>query len=535
MTTRTARGTLVALLLATLGSLSCEQTKPAQAPRQPSAPAPVAASPSAPAPAANAVQVELFVMSQCPYGVQAVNAIKPAIEKLGPDVAFRLDYIGDIDGNGTPSSMHGPDEVIGDIAQLCAARYAPTRFLDMVACQNEHVRDVANSWMLCARTAGLPVESIAKCVAGPEGGQLLAASFARSAAKGATGSPTIYIAGKPYEGRRGTNDFLRSVCAEYKGPTAPAACKDVPEAPTVNVILVSDKRCSDCETDQVADAVRARIVRPKLDVVDYADARGKALWEETGRGPLPFLLFDDTLDADDEAHEMVADGLHPAGRFRKLDLDGNFRPECADDGGCKLPGCAQTFACRKEQPNTLELFVMSHCPYGIRALNSMKEVLDNFHGRVDFRVHYIARGTAKDGFQSMHGPSEVEENIRELCAIKSYARNQRFMDYILCRNKSIGDAAWESCAAGAISAATIRSCVQREGARLHENDIGIAQALGIGASPTWVVNGKYKFEGLDAETVRRNFCEHNPKTPGCENKLSGPDAQGPATGGGCGN
>jgi len=480
-----------------------------------------------------AVKVEFYVMSQCPYGVQAVNGVKEALDKLGPDVDFTMDFIGQTDASGNLSSMHGEAEVKGDIAQLCAAKYAPGKYMDMIACQNKNPREVATNWESCARSAGLPVDSIKTCVNGQEGKDLLKASFARSEAKGATGSPTIYVAGKEYEGRRSPNDFLRAICNAHQGPTKPAACSSIPEQATVNVWLISDKRCTDCETDRLAGAIRSRIAKPNLKELDYGDAEGKKLYEEVGGGNLPILLFDSTLDGDSEAKEMVAEGLQPAGKYRKLSMDGSWNPRCADDGGCKLPECTNTFACRKETPNTLEVFVMSQCPYGVMALNSMKEVLANFKNKIDFRVHFIAQGSASSGFQSLHGPAEVDENIRELCAIKVYSTGYKFMDYILCRNKNIRDTNWESCATGSISSAAIKKCVDSEGKKLLETDIAIGNALGIGASPTWLVNGKYKFQGVDAETIRKNFCEHNAGVAGCNATLSGPSGQLPA-GGGCG-
>ena len=518
-------------MVASLAATSCGQVREAAAPPPATASIPPAASLAL---AANAVPVELFLMSQCPYGVQAVNAIKPALDRLGPDVALSLDFIGDLDADGNASSMHGPSEVAGDIAQLCAAKHAPARFLDMVVCQNENVRDVATNWRPCAERSGLPVAEIATCVEGSEGKALLAASFARSAARGATGSPTILVAGREYEGRRSADAFLRGICAARTEAQSLQSCKGLPEPSIVNVILVGDNRCTDCETDKLASLIRARITRPNLQVVDYGEAKGKALWSETGGGNVPFLLFDGTLDADDEAREMVAEGLRAVGQYRRLDLGSTFNPQCVDDGGCKLPACAQTFACRAETPRTLELFVMSQCPYGVLALNAMKEVLGNFGPRMDFRIHYIAEGTAADGFRSLHGQPEVDENIRALCAIKSSGRSQRFMDYILCRNKNVRDPAWEGCATGAISAVALRRCVEREGAKLHEDDIAIANALGIGASPTWVVNGRHTFSGIDAETIRRNFCEHNAGTAGCEKTLSGPPDTDAPSSGGCG-
>src|SRR4051812_8471458 len=80
------------------------------------------AAPSAP-PVARTVEkpakLEFFIMSKCPYGVQVEKAIAPVLDKLGGNVDFHISYIGQKQ-NDQLTSMHGPTEVAGDIAQLCA-------------------------------------------------------------------------------------------------------------------------------------------------------------------------------------------------------------------------------------------------------------------------------------------------------------------------------------------------------------------------------------------------------------------------------
>ena len=107
------------------------------------------------------------------------------------------------------------------------------------------------------------------------------------------------------------------------------------------------------------------------------------------------------------------------------------------------------------------------------------------------------------------------------------------MDYISCRNKNIRGTDWESCTGkNGIDTKVMKKCFEGdEGKKLHEEDIKIANGLGIGASPTWIANGKHKFSGIDAETIRRNICQHNKDLKGCENKLSGNAAP---VQGGCG-
>jgi hypothetical protein len=151
----------------------------------------------------------------------------------------------------------------------------------------------------------------------------------------------------------------------------------------------------------------------------------------------------------------------------------------------------------------------------------MQEVLANFKGNIDFKVNYIANGSAAGGFQSLHGQAEVDEDIRELCVIKNYSKNAKFMDYVLCRNKDIRSGEWEKCATNGIDAKLIKTCSSGdEGKKLLEESLKVSNALAIGASPTWIANGKYKFSGIDAQSIKNNLCSHNPKLAGCDKTLS---------------
>lgn len=481
-----------------------------------------------------AVPVELFVMSQCPYGVQAMGVLTPVLEKMGGDVDFSMQFIGSVDSSGKLSSMHGESEVTGDIAQLCAAKHAPDKYLKIIACQNENVREVATNWEACATKLNVPVEPLKKCVEGPEGKELLTKSFRRAEEAQASGSPTFLIGGKPYEGRRTEDAITRAICAAHTGKPAPAVCAALPEQPKVNVTVLSDKRCKECDSEIWVSRLKSAIANPVVTVLDYGDENGRKMYDEIGGGQLPTLVFDETFDKDKEASATIR-GTVNKGKYRILEVGRDWLPRCADPNGCQLEECKTTMACRPETPNTLELFVMSQCPYGVMALNAMPEVLKNFGDGLKFNIHYIASGTAADGFNALHGQPEVDENIRQLCVAKLYPAAHKYMDYITCRNENIRSEDWKSCTGkNGIVAQKIEACVKSEGAKLHEEDIKIGNSLGIGASPSWVANGKFKFSGIDAETVRKNVCEHNKDLKGCENKLSGgrPSA---APAGGCGN
>jgi len=480
---------------------------------------------------AGAVPVELYVMAQCPYGVQAENGFKDVVEKFGADIDFKVHFIGQGTAETQLSSMHGPNEVIGDTVQLCAMKYSP-KWFDMILCQNKNSKEVATNWEACAREAGIPTDKLQSCMSGDEGKQLLAASFKVSQEKGARGSPTIYIGGQQYQGGRRPADFMRSICNAYQG-AKPAACNDIPESPKVNVTMLTDKRCAECDTRRYEGQIRQKVANPVMKTVDYSDPEGKKLFEQIKPAQLPAVIFDGTLDADKEASAAFSRGLRQAGDYKVMG-GGNWNPQCADEGGCALDECKPTLQCRPEEPNKLEVFVMSHCPFGVKGLNAMEEVLANFKkndAKVDFQIHFIGSGDAASGMSSMHGPTEVEEDLREVCAIEHYGKDTKFMDYILCRNKNIKDTNWQSCTGGStgIDTDTIKKCSEGdEGKSLLEASFKYSQASGMSASPTWLVNGKYKFSGIDSQTVKTNICQHN-KLGGCDATLSGPPA--PAGGG----
>jgi predicted DsbA family dithiol-disulfide isomerase len=91
------------------------------------------------------------------------------------------------------------------------------------------------------------------------------------------------------------------------------------------------------------------------------------------------------------------------------------------------------------------------------------------------------------------------------------------MDYIWCRNQDIRSTDWTACTGNnGIDTTMIDLCYTGgEGKELLRADIKIARGLEIGASPTWVVNGRHKATGIDAAVIIENFCKHNKEFWGC--------------------
>ena len=75
---------------------------------------------------------------------------------------------------------------------------------------------------------------------------------------------------------------------------------------------------------------------------------------------------------------------------------------------------------------TLELFVMSYCPYGVQAEEKLIPIVKEFGDKIDFKLQFIAQEkeepSAQDitPFTSLHGYPEVAENIRQLLIAREY-------------------------------------------------------------------------------------------------------------------
>ena len=153
--------------------------------------------------------VELFVMSYCPYGVQAEEKLIPIIKEFGDAIDFKLQFIAqekeepsaqDI----TPfTSLHGYPEVAENIRQLLIAQEYPDKYLDYILCRG---KKLDKSWEDCAEKLGIDVAKIQALFDTPEAEQLFRENIARAAALGVRASPTIFVDNHKFQ----ANQLLRA-------------------------------------------------------------------------------------------------------------------------------------------------------------------------------------------------------------------------------------------------------------------------------------------------------------------------------------
>ena len=160
---------------------------------------------------------------------------------------------------------------------------------------------------------------------------------------------------------------------------------------------------------------------------------------------------------------------------------------------------------------TLELFVMSYCPYGVQAEEKIIPIIKEFGNKIDFKLQFIAQEKEEPSpqditpFVSLHGYPEVAENIRQLLIAREYP--DRYLDYILCRGKKL-DKSWEDCAQKlGIDVAKIQALFDApEAEQLFRENITRAAELGIRASPTILVDG-HQFQANQLLRASGTPCE----------------------------
>ncbi|PKM96639.1 MAG: hypothetical protein CVU79_12470 [Elusimicrobia bacterium HGW-Elusimicrobia-3] len=145
-------------------------------------------------------RLEVFVMSQCPYGALAENALLEAAKnKLLPEgLELEIHYIGeakkDEKGGWQFSSLHGQPEWEENARQLYIAARFPAKFHAYLLERNKDYN--SPDWQKAAKAAGIDAAAVEKGAA--EGKELLAANFAATDALGISTSPSFIVDGRQF-------------------------------------------------------------------------------------------------------------------------------------------------------------------------------------------------------------------------------------------------------------------------------------------------------------------------------------------------
>lgn len=168
----------------------------------------------------------------------------------------------------------------------------------------------------------------------------------------------------------------------------------------------------------------------------------------------------------------------------------------------------------KNMPKTdkpvVDLYVMSFCPYGNKAEDTLKPAYDLLKNKVDFNFYYIVTANG-DNISSLHGQPEVDQNVREACVLKNNGKNA-WMNFVAYVNANCGldGKCWEAGAkAAGLSASAINSCAASQGTALMKANAEASAAAGASGSPTMFINGvssKVVYQYGNSEAYKQAIC-----------------------------
>ncbi len=175
-------------------------------------------------------KVELFVMSFCPYGVQAEGFMKPVADLLGSKIDLKVRFIAQA-GNDINSvqSLHGSAEAGEDLRQACIMKNYPDKYWDYLSSFNSNCYPIYKNstaldscWKNSAAGAGIGSAEIESCV-NSDALTLIKTDEQASSAYGVSGSPSLIVNGAAYNGARSSEGFKSAICSAFNNP--PAECK----------------------------------------------------------------------------------------------------------------------------------------------------------------------------------------------------------------------------------------------------------------------------------------------------------------------
>lgn len=187
-------------------------------------------------------KVELFVMSYCPYGIQAMQAMAPVAKLLKnteiiPRYVIYSDYAKNagaqpldycFDKEEKYCSMHGAQEVHEDVRQMCIFNEQKDKFWDYVLKVSTDCtyKNVDICWENVAKAVKVDVTKVKSCY-DKQATTLLAEQVTLNTKYGVQGSPTLIINGVDYSGSRTADGFKTAICDAYS--TAPSECSGTVE------------------------------------------------------------------------------------------------------------------------------------------------------------------------------------------------------------------------------------------------------------------------------------------------------------------
>ncbi|MDP3881922.1 MAG: hypothetical protein Q8Q31_03545 [Nanoarchaeota archaeon] len=167
----------------------------------------------------------------------------------------------------------------------------------------------------------------------------------------------------------------------------------------------------------------------------------------------------------------------------------------------------------KSDKPIVELFVMSHCPYGTQMEKGILPVVELLGNKIDFKVKFV--------YYAMHGKEEVNEQTRQYCIQEE--QTDKFQPYLKCFLKA-GNT--DACLIEAkVDNAKLQICVNATDKKFNisknfndqsswlsgrfpkfDTSKEENEKYGVAGSPTLIINGQDAPTGRDPASLLKAIC-----------------------------
>ncbi len=171
----------------------------------------------------------------------------------------------------------------------------------------------------------------------------------------------------------------------------------------------------------------------------------------------------------------------------------------------------------------VEAFVFSYCPYGLQFEKALFPVYDLLKNKADINIVYIG---------AMHGEFEHVESLRQISILKLYDKDKLFA-YLkeFDTNTNIGSCSGDATCLDkylpaiytklGIDKAKIEAYMANSAEKIYQDDQARASQLGIGGSPTFVINGVQVQVNRSPDAIEKAVCNAFTTSPSeCSETLS---------------
>jgi len=167
-------------------------------------------------------EIELFVMSYCPFGTQVEKGIIPVLEKLGSKVKFELKFVS--------YTMHGDEEADENMREYCIQKNNPTKIVSYLKCFLKSSAGGVTAAESCMVSLGINKFTTDACIKSSnekfavKSGEVAFGTDKEANEKyGVQGSPTLVINGVTATSGRDSASLLKSICSAFENE--PAECQ----------------------------------------------------------------------------------------------------------------------------------------------------------------------------------------------------------------------------------------------------------------------------------------------------------------------